>query len=1086
MDSIAFFLDSRGDTIRTGVPIEIQEIPLQKSKPAREIVLGEPEILPRSNAGTKLGEGEIVGPIWQVSKTLHDNYSSTQLQFTSEPVKLARQHTIEFDIKESSSALRIRELNQDQGLTSSIIRLPAQDSAGKIWYCYGPMVSIDGNQIKEFVSPSGDVFFPRGITMDGRQRMWMNYGWGYDLCYFDGQRIHKQSNSDFVIHGTDDEGNLIVFQDSVVLAIYGDSIRNLCKAFWFDQEIGRCIADPLHGLFIPGAYGYWGVLKNDTLTSFNLMSKSGRINSIAKQKHGSIWFGCENGLYKLDSDTLKKFSKSSGLSGTNIIELLNDKKDRLWISYENGAIDLLVDNTVFKIDFRSYRPHKSVYFKAQRIFYLDRENRVWIYDSHGSLYVLDETFLRYLQPSLPDSDHYFTDLVKAKNGDIWASGSNGLYRYSVIEGIFKYYDDFHDELGLANEPLSIAHDGTSLWVGHGNPNFVAKIKNDTALIYDRNQGVFMPVSDIEIDKEGTVWFGGPDGLFSLDTDTFKDRLAWIQGHVNEMSIDHLGNLILAHSGRIFKHGNGKWTIYGNKEGLRASPWTVENSDSNDLIIGSWTKGIEYVFNEQHLLIDRSLGVDNHINSISHDPYNNLWVRTNAGLNVLNTENIRRNMLDKSNLQVDELCKLDGINSISFSAHMDDVIDGDSIWFSNGAGIHILDYEEYSKSSERLNLIFTEIQVNDRRINYNQDSIEGISFDIPSAYSNIPRNLSLDYRYNDLLFEFCNASFEAPHANNYRYRIKELDVAWSRASSLNQANFTNLPPGDFTFQVQVLGHGFIWSKPLSYRFKILPPWYRTGVAYVSYMLLLIGLVMGFSRWQNQRLQHENFRLESIVSERTSELQLEKQKSDDLLLNILPLEIASELKATGTARARSFENISILFSDMVGFTGISEKLEAGDLVELLNECFKAFDDISLKYGVEKIKTIGDAYMAAGGLKGEDDSAINTVKCALEMQDFIKELGDQRKAEGKPWFDMRIGIHTGHVVAGIVGLKKFQYDIWGDAVNTAFRIEEVGEPGKVNLSVVTYELVKSHPAFQFESRGKIPVKGKSEIEMYFVSRT
>jgi adenylate cyclase len=214
--------------------------------------------------------------------------------------------------------------------------------------------------------------------------------------------------------------------------------------------------------------------------------------------------------------------------------------------------------------------------------------------------------------------------------------------------------------------------------------------------------------------------------------------------------------------------------------------------------------------------------------------------------------------------------------------------------------------------------------------------------------------------------------------------------------------------------------------------------------------------------------------------------EKDRSNNLLLNILPADIAEELKIHGKAEARDFDMVSILFTDFKGFTEASAKLSAADLVNEINACFEAFDDICGTYQVEKIKTIGDAYMAAGGLPvPTDDSIKNTVLAALEMQAFITKRKTELDAEGKPAFQMRVGIHTGPVVAGIVGVKKFQYDIWGDTVNTASRMESAGEVSKVNISQATYDILKDDQDFTFTSRGKIEAKGKGEIEMYFVSK-
>jgi len=209
---------------------------------------------------------------------------------------------------------------------------------------------------------------------------------------------------------------------------------------------------------------------------------------------------------------------------------------------------------------------------------------------------------------------------------------------------------------------------------------------------------------------------------------------------------------------------------------------------------------------------------------------------------------------------------------------------------------------------------------------------------------------------------------------------------------------------------------------------------------------------------------------------------RQRSDELLLNILPEETANELKAKGSAEAKLFDEVTVLFTDFKDFTQVAETMTPQSLVAEIHHCFKAFDNIMEKHGIEKIKTIGDAYMAAGGLPVTNTTnARDVVSAALEIQQFIRGYRLERQAKGLPGFDIRIGIHTGPVVAGIVGIKKFAYDIWGDTVNTASRMESSGEPGKVNISGSTYELVKD--VFTCTHRGKIQAKHKGEIDMYFV---
>jgi len=230
-----------------------------------------------------------------------------------------------------------------------------------------------------------------------------------------------------------------------------------------------------------------------------------------------------------------------------------------------------------------------------------------------------------------------------------------------------------------------------------------------------------------------------------------------------------------------------------------------------------------------------------------------------------------------------------------------------------------------------------------------------------------------------------------------------------------------------------------------------------------LLLIVALIASFAYRQKQKDNR-------IIA-------AEKQRSENLLLNTLPSEVAEKLKQKGASAARQYDEVSVLFTDFVDFTGSAEKLSPHALVNELNECFTAFDAIVEQNGLEKIKTIGDAYLAVCGLPvGDPQHGRKTVQAALEFSEFINE---RRKSENG--FEIRIGINSGPVVAGIVGVKKFAYDIWGDTVNTAARMEQHSEAGRVNISKTTYELVKDD--FTCYYRDKIPAKHKGKVEMYFV---
>jgi class 3 adenylate cyclase len=213
-----------------------------------------------------------------------------------------------------------------------------------------------------------------------------------------------------------------------------------------------------------------------------------------------------------------------------------------------------------------------------------------------------------------------------------------------------------------------------------------------------------------------------------------------------------------------------------------------------------------------------------------------------------------------------------------------------------------------------------------------------------------------------------------------------------------------------------------------------------------------------------------------------LDKQKEEIESLLLNILPAEVAKELQQRGYATSRYYETVTVLFTDFKSFTKLAEGLSPNELVAELNDYFMAFDLIIDRYKLEKIKTIGDAYMCAGGVPLENAAqALSAVGAGLEIQEYVRTRNVSRMEMGLPPWELRVGIHTGAVVAGVVGIKKYAYDIWGDTVNIASRMESSGEVGKVNISGTTYELVKDQ--FSCTYRGKIDAKNKGQIDMYFV---
>lgn len=360
------------------------------------------------------------------------------------------------------------------------------------------------------------------------------------------------------------------------------------------------------------------------------------------------------------------------------------------------------------------------------------------------------------------------------------------------------------------------------------------------------------------------------------------------------------------------------------------------------------------------------------------------------------------------------------------------------------------------------------------------SKENIAEALPNA--NAPR---IHYRDNALRFEFALPDFEDTSRTEYQVWLKGLDRDWSAWSPEAEKEYTNLYEKEYTLLARARNLNGTVSAPIQFEFRVLPPWYRTWWSFILYAAILAAAIAFIIRLRLRQLAAQNRKLELMVTTRTARIReqrdqiVEKEReTTSLLLNILPPQVADELRTTGKVDPVSCQNVAVCFTDFVGFTRACESMTAQELVTALHAYFGAFDDVINRYNLEKLKTIGDSYMFVGGVpRSRNAATLDTVLAALELTRTVERIGE---TSGDLSWKIRVGVHCGPAVAGIVGSKKFAFDIWGETVNLASRMETSSQPNTVNVSAAAYEVIKDF--IDCESRGLVRTKEGRHLEMYF----
>jgi class 3 adenylate cyclase/outer membrane protein assembly factor BamB len=828
-------------------------------------------------------------------------------------------------------------------------------------------------------------------------------------------------------------------------------------------------------------------------------------------KRNSIWINSGDGLLEFPLEK-KEFHHIDALNDFVNLKDYNrevgidiDIQGRIWLSTKPKGI-LIYDpesNSVQQL-FSDPALQKKI-GEANHHIYCDRDGISWTsyWGGEGGIFEMlpfDPPVKRYtanhnIRDSL--SSNIIFSIVPANNGLIWIGTADGLNIFDPNTEKFEVLreKDLPGITGPVIIPLRIDTIYQKVWLSAGPVNqlfnlhiYEMDIKtrkcNPIALMNGSRQiDTFTIVPDfITPFKNGLAIPDEKHGLFEIkEGRQVADLLIPFKAEVGRLAIAEDRFMFFQSAGLAlnftFENKNGNWTRIPHP--FDSLGWTFMLYNKKDHTYWVSLKYTLVHFNKDFREIktySQEDGYDGAVFNMQTDNTGNLWFINIAG---------QVGRINTTTGIITTLSGTDGYKSQKFD------------WFDPGAkdirGNLYFGGNNPSAEKEGLIVIYPEryLSVATSSVYLRSLSINRKPFPLSTGINNL-EELSLNYNENNISFETGIIDFHAKGQGHIRYKLEENgeEADWQYTTAYNTIRYENLPSGSYKLIMQASNVNNEFNSPEKILvIHISPPfwetwWFRT-IAVIAILLLLYGIY----RWRTATLRRQKRILEQTVKERTAEVveekaevERQKEKSDELLLNILPSEVAEELKEKGFTTAKSFDEVTVLFSDIKGFTSVAEKLTAQELVKEINTYFSAFDNIILKYGLEKIKTIGDAYIAAGGLPEKNSAtAQNVIEAAIAMQQVIQQLKDERVSLSRPYFELRIGIHTGHVVAGVVGIKKFQYDIWGDTVNIAARMEQSGVPGKINISQQTYELVKEQ--FNCVHRGKIEAKNKGEIDMYFV---
>ena len=934
--------------------------------------------------------------------------------------------------------------SSDKDYSFASVRTILQDSRGDIWLGSNDeglhKISEAGNKIYTVDNglPNNSV---RTLCEDNFGNVWVGTASGVIYITPNGRLINPQFGAGTTANGViasnlycDRTGRIwLTTSNENGLFLCTDKLFQPLEAFEkYSTYFATAIFQDLNGKYWIGL-GDKGiaVIENEQaqLIKTGTLLDSTPTCSILQDSNGVIWFGTEHGLAVYANGKFEEYNGSQELSGSNINRIIQDREGNIWVATDRNGIGKL---TLGK--FKMHRLGITVNCIAEAV-----DGKIWAATDNGVLCFQND------EPEENTLTRY-TKGLRVRHVETTKEGKLLVSCYTkpgqlLYDG--KNITSWDADHGLAGNKVRVAIETSADEYYVGTTTGLSIIHRDgriTSLKQNTGELETEYIMALYKDTHGTIWIG-TDG----------------------------GGIFLMKNEKIFSHITSSDGIAGNvifkiTQDERGDFWVCTGSGITKIKDFDTTKKKSF----ECFTINSENGIgSNSVFQIMFDRLNNAWITNNHGIASLSVKEISDLIDGKRNtLTTQYYNRNDGLDSDGPTSTARAIIDSNGrLWIPLVDGIAIYDPQMIKKSTI-LPLVQIETITIDSVVQKNNKDTIILK----------PGTKRIDIKYTGI-------SFDAPERIIFSHMLTSFDEDYTLPSPERVVSYTNLQPGKHSFIVYAInGNGLISDNDEMMIFYQKPYlWQRAGF-WIVLITIMVGAGVAFFMIREHRIKLENMRLEALVQARTIDLEIEKDKSDKLLRSILPDKIADKLRETTGDKSfgEDFDDVTLLFSDIVGFTSVSSGHTAQEIVSALNNLFSRFDERAKQMGVEKIKTIGDAYMAACGVPEANENH------ARIMIDFAKGMYKDLAAYNETAaikFQIRVGLNCGPVTAGVIGTHKFIYDVWGNTVNVASRMETAANPGGIRITEVLKEHLSDCKDLKFSDPIECQIKGKGLMKTYEV---